>query len=104
MYEDIGVVARAYLKARKDFIRLSRKYPELLKGNDNIVGIIGDYIALKYLEVRGVLADKARTKSEPGFDLRSKTGNKISKRRDIHKFISFFLMSVIHKMRPGKAA
>jgi len=69
MYEDIGVVARAYLKARKDFIRLSRKYPELLKGNDNIVGIIGDYIALKYLEVRGVLADKARTKSEPGFDL-----------------------------------
>jgi hypothetical protein len=25
-------------------------------------------------------------------------------RGDVHKFISFFLMSVIHKLQPGKAA
>jgi len=78
MHNDISAVIKAYLKARKEYICLAGKYPELLKGNDNIIGSIGEYIAIKYLEGKGVRVNKAATKSEPGYDLITTTGRKVS--------------------------
>lgn len=69
---------KAYIAVRKDFIALSRKHPEFLYGNDNIVGIIGEYIAIRYLESKGVSAEKAKLRNERGYDLIAGDGSKIS--------------------------
>lgn len=42
-------IAKSYLHARKEFKRLTDKTPELC-GNDNLVGRIGEFIAIQFLE------------------------------------------------------
>jgi hypothetical protein len=42
-----------YLKARHELLELGRAHPERIGGNDNIVGRIGEFIALHFLERQG---------------------------------------------------
>jgi hypothetical protein len=58
-----------YVKARKKIIKLGEKYPERIGGNDNIIGRIGEYIAIRYLERKGQKPQKVESKSQKGFDL-----------------------------------
>jgi hypothetical protein len=59
-----------YLNARKRLLEVAERHPELLKGNDNIVGTrIGEYIAMTWLRQRGRSPVKVDTPSQEGFDL-----------------------------------
>jgi hypothetical protein len=74
--ERIGAVIRAYIKARRDLFAIAAEYPQQLGGNDNIIGRIGEYIAIRYLGSR--FANKARCKSQAGHDLICVDGKRIS--------------------------
>lgn len=58
-----------YLQARKNILELGRKYPERIGGNDNIIGRIGEFIALQFLESIGQKPEKMMSSSNPGYDL-----------------------------------
>ena len=58
-----------YLQARKNILDLSRKYPNRIGGNDNIIGRIGEFIALRFLESIGQIPQKIEGSSNPGYDL-----------------------------------
>jgi hypothetical protein len=58
-----------YVQARKKLIALGESHPELIGGNDNIIGRIGEYIAIHYLEQKGQKPRKVQSKSNKGFDL-----------------------------------
>lgn len=58
-----------YLLARKKLLRLGEIYPERIGGNDNIIGRIGEFIALKFLENLGQKPTKMTLSSNAGFDL-----------------------------------
>ncbi|WP_444935240.1 hypothetical protein ACJJIW_11720 [Microbulbifer sp. JMSA004] len=58
-----------YLKARKNVLALGRKYPDRIGGNDNIIGRIGEFIALRFLESIGQNPQMVEHSSNPGFDL-----------------------------------
>jgi len=58
-----------YIRARSNLIDLGRKYPERVGGNDNLVGRIGEFIALRFLEHRlGQNPSKVPETSNPGYD------------------------------------
>jgi hypothetical protein len=42
-------ICRDYLKARQNFLQIANE-DEILKGNDNIIGRIGEFIAFQFLE------------------------------------------------------
>lgn len=52
---DTKIIAaiQRYLRARHEVIELGRQYPARIDGNDNIIGRIGEFIALRYLEKLG---------------------------------------------------
>lgn len=58
-----------YLQARKNILKIGRKYPERIGGNDNIIGRIGEFIALRFLESLGQKPEKILHSSNPGYDL-----------------------------------
>ena len=58
-----------YLQARKNILKIGRKYPERIGGNDNIIGRIGEFIALRFLESLGQNPEKILHSSNPGYDL-----------------------------------
>ena len=59
-----------YLDARKRLLEVAERHPELLKGNDNIVGTrIGEYIAMRWLQQRGRGPAKVGNITEKGYDL-----------------------------------
>ena len=61
-----------YLKARAALRAMGQKYPERLGGNDNLIGRIGEFIALRYFEEQGRSPKKAgggHSSTNPGFDL-----------------------------------
>jgi hypothetical protein len=60
---------RDYLKARGDLLGVSRQYPEELGGNDNIIGRIGEYLAIKYLRAKGRIPRKTKRRAQKGYDL-----------------------------------
>jgi len=60
---------RKYLSSRKVFFETDDRHPDLLTGNDNIVGRIGEYLAIKYLVRQGRKPIKAASKSQKGHDL-----------------------------------
>ncbi len=76
-FNEMKSIANDYLKARETFIKRSRDFHEL-DGNDNIIGRIGEYIALKYLNSCGRIVSKCPNKVNKGFDLKCKEGGKIS--------------------------
>lgn len=50
-FNELRNVAKAYLRARKKFRRLTDQIPEL-NGNDNLVGRIGEFIAFQFLKLK----------------------------------------------------
>jgi hypothetical protein len=58
-----------YLHARKNILELGRSHPERIGGNDNIIGRIGEFIALRFLESLGQKPEKILHSSNPGYDL-----------------------------------
>lgn len=66
--EEIKTAINDYLSARSKIITIGKKYPEEIGGNDNIIGRIGEYIALQFLRSLGQNPIKAFSKSNQGFD------------------------------------
>jgi hypothetical protein len=58
-----------YLKARHQLIVFSKDFPERIGGNDNIIGRVGEFIALRFLERRGQRPRKHKSSSNKGYDL-----------------------------------
>src|SRR5258706_13039508 len=58
-----------YLQARHELIELARKHPGRIGGNDNIIGRIGEFIGLRFLESLGQKPIKADGSSNTGYDL-----------------------------------
>ena len=67
-YEDLKILAINYLKARNIFISKSSKFEELT-GNDNLIGRIGELIALEFLDRQGRIATKNKNLVQKGYDL-----------------------------------
>lgn len=57
-----------YLKARKAFLNLANK-DEVLHGNDNIIGRIGEAIAHSFLEQMGRRPKVVKNQSNKGYDI-----------------------------------
>ena len=64
----IKKTVRTYLAARHKLLELGRQYPERIGGNDNIIGRIGEFVALRFLEHRGEHPRKHKNSSNPGYD------------------------------------
>ena len=47
---EIQSAIERYLQARHELLDLGRKHPGLIGGNDNILGRIGEFIALRFLQ------------------------------------------------------
>ena len=58
-----------YLRARNRFLSVAALHPELLAGNDNVIGRIGEYLAISYLRRQGRQTKKVESQSEKGHDL-----------------------------------
>jgi len=67
--EEIAKAIKTYIKARKHFLVVSEKNSEYLTGNDNIIGRIGEYYAIRFLESQGRTFKKAASNSQAGYDL-----------------------------------
>src|SRR5687768_5356675 len=65
----IQVAIDKYLQARHELLVLGRTHPTRIGGNDNIIGRIGEFIALRFLESIGQRPVKVLSSSNPGFDL-----------------------------------
>lgn len=66
---EIRETIKNYLSARKHFLEVARKYPAELKGNDNIIGRIGEYLAMKYLRHKKLVPKKVESNSQQGYDI-----------------------------------
>ena len=61
-----------YLKARAALRAMGEKYPESMRGNDNLKGRIGEFMALRYFEGQGRSPKKVgggHSSTNPGSDL-----------------------------------
>lgn len=67
--ECVESAIRDYLKARRHFLGVARQHPEELRGNDNIIGRIGEYLAIKYLRANRRKPHKPKSRSQEGYDL-----------------------------------
>lgn len=66
---EVELVIAEYLAARNRFLSLAARRPDLLAGNDNIVGRIGEYLAISFLTKKGRSTTKVESRSEKGHDL-----------------------------------
>lgn len=66
-----------YLLARHKFLTETEK-EDLLSGNDNLVGRIGEFIAINFLKRQGRLVTKNKNKVEKGYDLETNDKAKVS--------------------------
>lgn len=66
---DIQKAIEKYLQARKLILELGETYPDRIGGNDNIIGRIGEFIALRFLEAEGQRPTKVDGGSNRGYDL-----------------------------------
>lgn len=64
-----GTIER-YIKARRELLEQGEQYPQRIGGNDNIIGRIGEFIALRFLERLGQQPVKMLQKNNRGFDLK----------------------------------
>ena len=66
----IASAIKKYITGRKEFFYLrDNVYTECLRENDNIIGIIGEYYVILYLESIGKKPKKAGYRSQKGYDL-----------------------------------
>jgi len=66
---DIQQAIDHYLRARQAILKLGREVPGRIGGNDNIIGRIGEFIGLRFLEALGQEPIMMEGSSNPGFDL-----------------------------------
>lgn len=69
---EIQGAINAYLKARSALRALGEKHPKRMGGNDNLIGRIGEFMALRFFEEQGRKPKKVRGgnhSTNPGFDL-----------------------------------
>jgi hypothetical protein len=66
---EIKIAVAKYLLARTEAIKLGSLYPQRFGGNDNIIGRIGEFLALRFLESIGQQPLKVEGSSNPGYDL-----------------------------------
>ena len=67
---DVEGAIVGYLNARRRLLIVAERHPELLRGNDNIIGTrIGEYIAMTWLRQKGRNPVKVDTLTEKGYDL-----------------------------------
>ena len=64
-----------YLKSRKAFLDVANE-DEILHGNDNIIGRIGEAIAHSFLEQMERKPKVVKSQSNPGYDITCKNGAK----------------------------
>lgn len=57
-----------YLEARHELLLLGKAHPHRIGGNDNIIGRIGEFIALRFLESLGQKPMKMEGSSNQGYD------------------------------------
>lgn len=71
-------LARDYLVARKKFRHAADKAPEL-NGNDNIIGRVGEFIAVQFLEhkIKRRLVSRNENMVQVGYDIKA-DGKKVS--------------------------
>ena len=67
--EQIQAAIDRYLQSRHELLLLGKTYPARIGGNDNIIGRIGEFIALRFLESLGQRPLKVEGSSNPGYDL-----------------------------------
>ncbi|MGM0985314.1 MAG: hypothetical protein ACQEXG_18160 [Pseudomonadota bacterium] len=67
--EEIKQAIEAYLQARKRILAMGREAPERIGGNDNIIGRIGEFLGLRFLESLGQQPVRVAGSSNPGYDL-----------------------------------
>lgn len=58
-----------YLQARQALLEMGHQHPGRIGGNDNIIGRIGEFIALRFLESLGQHPVKVNGAANPGYDL-----------------------------------
>ncbi len=59
----------SYLRSRNNLLSIALRYPHLLSGNDNVIGRIGEYLAITFLKRKGRIVSKVLSKSQKGHDL-----------------------------------
>lgn len=59
----------AYLQARGKILALGREVPGRIGGNDNVIGRIGEFIGLRFLESLGQRPSRVPGSANPGYDL-----------------------------------
>jgi len=75
---ELQVLAKKYLLARQEFLlAINKDHPEL-GGNDNIVGRIGEFVALQFLTNDNRKVEKCKSATNKGFDIVCSTGRQIS--------------------------
>jgi len=67
-YTELRNLAKAYLEARHIFLKAASSLPDL-HGNDNIVGRIGELVAIQFLRDQGRVLEKNASPVQKGFDL-----------------------------------
>lgn len=76
-YDQLKRLAREYLKARHIFLKAALKLPDL-HGNDNIVGRIGELVAIQFLRDQKRKVEKNASAVQKGFDLMTSDKKMIS--------------------------
>lgn len=66
----------AYGKARRAFRKAQEEMPDLLGGNDNKVGVCGEFWAKKYYAGRGYVISEVPASNNEGYDFRCRRGHK----------------------------
>lgn len=77
-WDDGWEAIEEYAKGRLKFCEAQKRQQKLLHGNDNKVGIIGEYWAMRYYQecLKRVLEDRPGSSSNPGYDFRYREGSK----------------------------
>ena len=75
---ELQKLAKKYLSARKDFLSAIRQDHPELGGNDNIVGRIGEFIALQFLTNKNRTVTKCKSATNKGYDILCSAGRQIS--------------------------
>ena len=73
---EIDKAIKTYIDSRKDLIQVGEKYPEYIGGNDNMIGRIGEYYALKILIGEGQNPQKIKESNNKGYDFIDQKTNK----------------------------
>lgn len=76
--DELKSLAKEYLSARQKFLSAIRQDHPELGGNDNIVGRIGEFIALQFLHNSNRKVEKCKNATNKGYDIICSTGRQIS--------------------------